>query len=869
MCNEFLFYGRKDRVLTDIVITVLLLCGLMLFTGIPVSAQDQEIPVMAPLNPKFVDYMNLKSVPRLSIPNVTSDGYALGYIPSPLDLSHLAGQSIFPADSLRATSMEAPLQALPASYDLRPGNVTAVRNQGQCGDCWAFATMGSAESNLLMSVGETWNFSEYNLNMNHGFVWLPCEGGNGDMSTAYFARWGAPDYQSGPINEIDDPYHPQATPPPGYTPPVSPTLRKHLQEVIIVPPRTGYSDNDNLKNAVMTYGGVMTSYYASSSYFPMGCPTGTCTTYYYSGGSFADHAVTIVGWDDNFPSSSFSPAAAHNGAFIIKNSWGTGWGDGGYFYISYDDSQLGKESNYVFNGAQPTTNYTHIYQYDPLGWTSGLGYGSTTGWFANIFTAAASEQLTAMSFYVASPSSPYEIYVYSNVSAGDPRSGSLGSTNTGTMATPGYHTITLTSPVSVTAGQSFSVVVKLTTPGYNWPIPMEYPWSGYSTGATAGAGQSFISSSGTSWSDITTLPNDPNYSNTNVCIKAFAGNDITPPTDGTLTATAGNGQVSLSWTAASDSGGLNPTNTYKVVRSTVGTPSTQCASGTQVFSGSAASKTDTGLTNGTTYYYRVCAYDNAGNLSIGATANTTLPVRITVTTSPSGLHFKLDGSDAAPQTYVWSPGEGHTIAALPSTQSGATGTQYVYSSWSDGGGQSHSIAPAADGTYTANFTTQYELTVPASTGGVVSQNCSSGCWYNSGTSAGLLANPNNGYIFGSWGGNCSGSNPSTTVLINGVKNCTASFVSCVINPTKDISSGTLYPTVGGLTGAYADALDPDTIRLLATNLSETLDLNRPIAVSLSGGWNCGFVTQTSYSIIQGLTIGNNSLAVTAENLIIY
>ncbi len=55
----------------------------------------------------------------------------LGYIPSPLDLSHLAGQSIFPVDSLKAT----PMGALPTSYDLRTrGKVTAVRDQGQCGD---------------------------------------------------------------------------------------------------------------------------------------------------------------------------------------------------------------------------------------------------------------------------------------------------------------------------------------------------------------------------------------------------------------------------------------------------------------------------------------------------------------------------------------------------------------------------------------------------------------------------------------------------------------------------------------------------------------------------------------------------------------
>ncbi len=498
---------------------------------------------------------------------------------------------------------------------------------------------------------------------------------------------------------------------------------------------------------------------------------------------------------------------------------------------------------------------------------SGIGYGSTTPWFANIFTAAATEQLTAVSFYVASPNSPYEIYVYSNVSGGAPRSGPLGSTNTGTMAMPGYHTVTLSSPVSVTDGQSFSVVVKLTTPGYNWPIPMEYPWDGYSTGATASAGQSFISSSGTSWSDIT-LSYD---SNTNVCIKAFAGGDTTPPADGILTPTPDNGQVFLSWTAASDSGGLNPTNTYKVVRSTVGTPATQCASGTQVYVGSATSKTDTGLTNGMTYYYRVCAYDAVGNVSTGAVATATLSVRINIVTSPSGLHFTLDEGDAvAPYMYVWNPGAGHTIA-VSSPQSGGPGTQYIYSSWSDGGAQSHSISPAADGTYTANFTTQYQLTVPAPTGGAVSPDCSLGCWYNSDTSAGLLAIPNSDYIFNSWGGNCSGSNPSAGVTMNGVKTCTASYTTCPGNYAKNVNNGTSYATVGGLTDAYANAHDPDdTIQLLATTLTEILDLNRPIAVTLSGGWNCEFGSQTSYSIIHGsVTIGRDSLAVTAENLILY
>ena len=77
--------------------------------------------------------------------------------------------------------------------------------------------------------------------------------------------------------------------------------------------------------------------------------------------------------------------------------------------------------------------------------------------------------------------------------------------------------------------------------------------------------------------------------------------DTTSPTDGTLSATAGNTQVSLSWTNFSDSGGIDY---YKLVYSTTTIPSS-CSSGTQIYLGSGTSYTHTGLTNSTTYYYRI------------------------------------------------------------------------------------------------------------------------------------------------------------------------------------------------------------------------------------------------------------------------
>jgi hypothetical protein len=562
--------------------------------------------------------------------------------------------------------------------------------------------MGSLESNLL--AAEAWDFSENNLKNKSGFDLGPCDGGNGDMSTAYLTRWDAAGYQAGPVLETDDPYSPN----PPYTSPTGLPEQKHVQEVLIIPPRANSLDNDNIKQALMDYGGVFTSYYSSGTYSNKSCPIGTCTTYYYSGGSRSDHAVTIVGWNDNFPASSFSPVPPGPGAFIIKNSWGTGWGvNGGYFYTSYYDSHLGYDGSYVFNGAEPVDNYSRVYQYDPLGVTSGIGYGSNTAWFANIFTAEASELVAAVSFYTASVGSSHEIYLYTDASSG-PRSGSLAASTTASLAIPGYHTVMLPSSPSITTGQKFSVVVKLTTPGYNYPISVEYPYPGYSSAATAGAGQSYISSNGFGWTDVTALPYT-GYSNANVCLKAFTAEDTMPPIDGTISATPGNGQVSLSWSGFSDSSsGLKSSDTYKIVRSTGGSPSAQCTSGTQVYLGNGTSTTDTGLTNGVTYYYRACAYDNAGNISSGAAASATLPVRITVTTSPAGRQFTVDGNGyAVPQTFTWTPGSSHTLGVSSPLQSGGAGTQYVFAAWSDGGTQNHIITPTFDLTYTASFTTQY------------------------------------------------------------------------------------------------------------------------------------------------------------------
>lgn len=160
---------------------------------------------------------------------------------------------------------------------------------------------------------------------------------------------------------------------------------------------------------------------------------------------------------------------------------------------------------------------------------------------------------------------------------------------------------------------------------------------------------------------------------------------------------------------------------------------------------------------------------------------------------------------------------------------------------------------------------RYNLTsnVNISQGGTVMPDCSMGCWYDSGAPAYLVAVPDSGYVFDIWSGDCAGSSPAVSVAMTAAKSCTANFAACADQPVH--RGGTGYPTVAM---AYADAAGNDIIGMLATSLQEILSLDRPVAVTLKGGYICGYGINSSMTILNGSVVITGG-AVTAENLIIH
>ena len=392
------------------------------------------------------------------------------------------------------TEEQAPL---PSCYDLRDiQKAPEVKDQGTLGTCWAVAASSALESELRPA--EELVFSADHMSLLNSFSREQSDGGDYTMIMAYLAGW------QGPVLEKDDPYGDGIS-----NKELSPI--RHVQEMQILDEK----DYEAIKKAVYQYGAVQSSLYmdmknafSSSVYYNQ-----LNMSYYYPGEEKANHDMIIIGWDDAYPAENFNLHTEKDGAFICQNSWGTEFGENGVFYVSYEDGNIGKNT-IVYTDIQEIDNYSNIYQTDLCGWVGQIGYGDGICYFANIFQAKQDEILEAVGIYAVGPDTEYSITVMDGEK--DLSNALLENTRAeGKIENAGYYTISLNEPVKMEAKKKYAVVVKVQTPGENYPVATEYAADEATRNVTISDGDGYISHNGAKWTGTET-----EYG-CNVCMKLY------------------------------------------------------------------------------------------------------------------------------------------------------------------------------------------------------------------------------------------------------------------------------------------------------------------------------------------------------------
>ena len=362
-------------------------------------------------------------------------------------------------------------QMLPASFDLRSrGLVSSIKNQENYGMCWTFSAMHSLENKLIsrrpdIDLSE-WYLAYYAYSPKFGFPLalntdmddVFQQGGNYYMMLPMLTSW------TGPVSEEVFPFdNMDVLNPDAEWDEIRAKTEYHVSDAEYfnyeIADENFTAQLEAVKQAVYQGNALSVSYYTKNQYY-----NSRKYAYYNgaddkAGGTY--HAVSIVGWDDNFSADNFNQPPEQNGAWLIKNSWGTEWGDNGYFWMSYYDPTM---LEFYYLNTEPFEKHDRIYQHDDYGFWTALSVTASdeSAYIANVFTAEEDTYLTSVMLCTAMPEENYNIWIYTNPTrTSNPASGRISAVTAGTLANSGYHTIDLSEPVSLQKGDKFSIVVKL------------------------------------------------------------------------------------------------------------------------------------------------------------------------------------------------------------------------------------------------------------------------------------------------------------------------------------------------------------------------------------------------------------------------
>ena len=492
----------------------------------------------------------------------------------------------------------------------------SIRNQSPYGTCWGFAPTSLAELSVLNNDGTLLDLSELHsvyfayhytsADGKDGVKYLPTASYNylsmgGDSSFIYhaYANWvGAADEKTAPYSEA------AATLESGLSNDIAMNDSAHLRNFYIV----NKADRKYIKQLIKEYGGVGMSYYDDNQYYDY-----STNSYYSTVSDNTNHAISVVGWDDDKVTNS-----SNKGAWLVRNSWGSDeYSHFGYFWMSYDEPSI-YDRVYALDcvsdtGSSDDDFYDHNYQYDlsaysQYGW---IGNG-TSSTIANIFTATGTQLLKAVGVETQNPNINYTVNIYTDIAnSSNPESGTLVRTQTGSFTYQGFHTIKMDNPLTLTKGEKFSVVIKLESmdgkSGAYYVMESKYNLGNAASWYCGREkGQSFYYNYG--WRDMVESMGG------NVRIKAYTDDTDEvqiqkPSAPSGLSVSNTIASLTLKWNAVTDATG------YEIYRA--GTDGKY----SKITTVTSTSYVDTNVKNNTQYSYKIKAYNAAGASAFSTAAS--------------------------------------------------------------------------------------------------------------------------------------------------------------------------------------------------------------------------------------------------------
>jgi len=406
--------------------------------------------------------------------------------------------------------------SLPSKYDLRNETYAPImKNQRQTGGCWAFATTTGLEtytnkklklnhqySTRHIEYSSTRNFLNNEIN-DHGYNRTLGSGGNYYMTSNYLING------YGPISENEMPFENNED-----SIALSEIKNKNIlvdvNNIILKNGTYGdmctTSEIEDIKKHILENGAVVTTTYItkSTSYY-----NSQTAAFFYNGSNSINHAVTIIGWDDNYSKYNFSTInqPKSNGAWIVQNSYGPDFGDKGYYYISYEDVHI-CDIYMAIDGVDNEIE-DNSYIHDKLGYISSMGYKNPSGemynyaYGMNVFTKEKGKQeLLKEVTFGTNGSGSYKIY-YTKGNGSNISINSMTQIGTGRINYEGYVTHKLEEPILLDENVSnFSIVIYYSMDTNTTPVPISTTSAQKYEYITITSGQSYMSLNGTSWYDL-------------------------------------------------------------------------------------------------------------------------------------------------------------------------------------------------------------------------------------------------------------------------------------------------------------------------------------------------------------------------------